>query len=367
MSAIRALAEVRAAAERISHNVVARFSRFAAADACWRSGPTNAKSGKTIAKITRSSAAVAMSLAVLLGAGVARAQSNHTWVSHTGNDFNACTIASPCRTFQAAYLKTAVDGEIDILDPGDYGLFLIGHGLAIVNESAGVASVVGIYVAAGSGDGVLLRGLTFNGIDGITYGVQAMSFGSLVIDHCNFHGLRAKDALTATAINVIPSTASKLLVTDSVLSFDGANGLGAIHIAPGAGGSVSAQIERAQVSDAVSNGVRVDTTAPGAGAAIVELRDVTVHGAAGGSGIVAVSPTSGGAPAVIYADNVAATGNAGYGLRAVGGRRASFSAARSLPETRSASLLRAAAQSFLIRTTASRATEPTAVRRRSRR
>ena len=51
---------------------------------------------------------------------------------------------------------------------------------------------------------------------------------------------------------------------------------------------------------------------------------MTVHGSAGGSGIVAVSPTSGGPAATIYADNVAATGNAGYGLRAVGGTAAIY-------------------------------------------
>ena len=120
---------------------------------------------------------------------------------------------------------------------------------------------------------------------------------------------------------MIPGNVAKLLVVDSVLSSDGANGYGSIHIAPLPGGSVSAQIERVRIFDAPGNGVRVDSTN---GAAQVELRDVTVHGSAGGSGIVAVSPTSGGAPAVIYADNVAATGNAGYGLRAVGGTAAIY-------------------------------------------
>ena len=82
---------------------------------------------------------------------------------------------------------------------------------------------------------------------------------------------------------------------------------------------MSAQIERYRILNSVGNGVRVDTTTPGAGAVNVELRDVTVSGSGGGSGIVAVSPTSGGAPSVIVADNVASTNNAGYGIRAVGG------------------------------------------------
>ena len=49
-------------------------------------------------KIINSSAGVATALAVLLCAGAAQALSNHTWVSHTGNDSNACTATSPCRS-----------------------------------------------------------------------------------------------------------------------------------------------------------------------------------------------------------------------------------------------------------------------------
>ena len=164
---------------------------------------------------------------------------------------------------------------------------------------------------ASTGD-FILRGLTFNGIDSASYGIEGYRFHSLVIDHCHFYQYGSG---TFGGVYAIPASPSTLLVMDSVFSFDGANGYGSVTIAPSAGGSVSAQIERVRIFNAPSNGIRVDSTN---GAVQIELRDLTVHGSAGGSGIVAVSPTSGGPPAVIYADNVTATGNAGYGLRAVG-------------------------------------------------
>ena len=59
---------------------------------------------------------------------------------------------------------------------------------------------------------------------------------------------------------------------------------------------------------------------------------------------MAVSPTSGGAPAAIYADNVAVTGNAGYGLRAVGGTAAIYLNHSTIMNNGSVSAHRAAAR-----------------------
>jgi hypothetical protein len=69
---------------------------------------------------------------------------------------------------------------------------------------------------------------------------------------------------------------------------------------------------------ATGNGVRADSTV-GPGAIDVALHDVTVDGASGGSGIVAVSMTSGGPTVKLVADNVMSSHNAGYGFRGIGG------------------------------------------------
>src|ERR1700692_1525200 len=79
---------------------------------------------------------LAIVLVPALHAAPAQAQENRTFVSSTGNDSNNCTnTATPCRHFAAAYAATPAGGEIDVLDPGNYGgvaiscpISLHGHG-----------------------------------------------------------------------------------------------------------------------------------------------------------------------------------------------------------------------------------------------
>src|ERR1700675_735636 len=62
---------------------------------------------------------VACLLSVL--ATSAHAQASRTWVSGVGDDVNPCSRTAPCKTFAGAISKTAVNGEIDVLDPGGFG------------------------------------------------------------------------------------------------------------------------------------------------------------------------------------------------------------------------------------------------------
>lgn len=59
------------------------------------------------------------------------AQQPRTWVSENGNDAQNCTIDHPCRTFQRAHDQTNAYGEIDVLDPADYGPVTITHPISI--------------------------------------------------------------------------------------------------------------------------------------------------------------------------------------------------------------------------------------------
>src|SRR5258707_13236973 len=67
--------------------------------------------------------AAALALAVTLPAVPAQAQSIRTFVSTAGSDSNPCSLAAPCRHFQAAVAATAVRGEVDPLHPGAYRSF----------------------------------------------------------------------------------------------------------------------------------------------------------------------------------------------------------------------------------------------------
>jgi hypothetical protein len=49
------------------------------------------------------------------------AQATRTWVSGVGDDANPCSRTAPCKTFAGAISKTAINGEINALDPGGFG------------------------------------------------------------------------------------------------------------------------------------------------------------------------------------------------------------------------------------------------------
>jgi len=91
---------------------------------------------------------------------------DQTWVSGFGNDSNPCTRTAPCATLAGAYALTLPGGEIDALDPGDFGSLTIAQALTINLGSVGRignGTTDGIIVDAGPTDDVLLRGISVNG------------------------------------------------------------------------------------------------------------------------------------------------------------------------------------------------------------
>src|SRR6202043_3187273 len=102
-------------------------------------------------------------LAVLVLASTpAYAQATRTWVSGVGDDANPCSRTAPCKTFAGAISKTAVGGEINVLDPGGFGAVTITKSIQIRSEFEGgvlVSGTNGIVVSVGAADKVLLEGL----------------------------------------------------------------------------------------------------------------------------------------------------------------------------------------------------------------
>jgi hypothetical protein len=60
-------------------------------------------------------------LVPVLSSAPAHAQLFRTWVASTGNNANPCTRASPCETFAGALPATAVNGEVNCVDAGNFG------------------------------------------------------------------------------------------------------------------------------------------------------------------------------------------------------------------------------------------------------
>src|SRR5215469_12616513 len=112
-------------------------------------------------------------LACCLIALPAHAQATRTWVSGVGNDVNPCSRTAPCKTFAGAISKTAVNGEINCLDPGGFGAITITKSITIDCHEAfgsilnsgtnGINVAFDSFSAADSRKTVRLRNLDLNG------------------------------------------------------------------------------------------------------------------------------------------------------------------------------------------------------------
>jgi hypothetical protein len=103
----------------------------------------------------------------------ANAQATRTWVSGVGDDANPCSRTAPCKTFAGAISKTAVGGEINVLDPGGFGAVTITKSVQIRSEfEAGVlvSGTNGIVVSVAASDKVLLEGLDIEGLGQVSTG-----------------------------------------------------------------------------------------------------------------------------------------------------------------------------------------------------
>jgi hypothetical protein len=119
---------------------------------------------------------------VLLMAAPAHAQATRTWVSGVGDDANPCSRTAPCKTFAGAISKTALNGEINCLDPGGFGGVTITKSITIdcheVFASILNSGTNGVNIPFDSFSGadvrktVRLRNLNFNGADTGVNGIR---------------------------------------------------------------------------------------------------------------------------------------------------------------------------------------------------
>jgi hypothetical protein len=209
---------------------------------------------------------VAMSMAV-----DARAQATRTWVSGVGDDVNPCSRTAPCKTFAGAISKTAMNGEINCLDPGGFGTVTITKSITIdcsvPNGSVLNASVNGVIVNFDSFNAatdlrktVRLRKLSFNGANTGLVGIRIIGTNSggskvfiedTVIDG-NFGG-------SARGIEDARAGGGTLVVTNTTVRSNSANG---IFISPASGSTrIEAVLDNVHVQNNnfgvfIGNGVR---------------------------------------------------------------------------------------------------------------
>jgi hypothetical protein len=168
-------------------------------------------------KITSLQAIAAALLACSLSAAPAQAGPNRTFVSGTGTDSGTCSRTAPCKTFDFALTQTAAGGEIDVLDPADYGPVTIPMAISIVNDGVGTAGITAgsgnaITIKAGATDSVHLRGLTIEGLGTGTNGIKFNTGGNLAIENCVIRNF------ANVGLNITASTSSSFSVSNTIAS-----------------------------------------------------------------------------------------------------------------------------------------------------
>jgi hypothetical protein len=242
-----------------------------------------------------------------LSVTVANAQATRTWVSGVGDDANPCSRTAPCKTFGGAISKTAAGGEINVLDPGGYGVVTINKSISIVNDGVGSAGVLvsgsnAIVINAGANDVIVLRGLDIEGLGTGLNGIRLLAGGSLSVENCTINNFTQK------AIDFEPSGPSQLAVINTVIrnNVNAAKGVG-ILVKPAPGGLALAAIDGVKLTRNTV-GIRVEDNSK------VTITHSTVAGSTG-DGIVAIS--SAGATLVTVEDSTSVNNGAG-GIRSEG-------------------------------------------------
>ena len=261
-------------------------------------------------------------------ASIAEAQATRTWVSGVGDDVNPCSRTAPCKTFAGAISKTAVNGEINCLDPAGYGAVTITKSITIDCEdtqgsilAAGTNGVIiNITAVTDAKKAVKLRGISINGVATGINGVRILaanvvSMDEVVIDGFTQHGVSVET----------PNANFRLTVDSCNIRSNAGNGINTFIIAGNTALSVSNSVlaanatginlssgTKASVSDSVIHG---NTTGLLAFNATLAIKDSTVA-----NNTTGVNASTGG---VVRIMGSLVTGN-GTGLSLPGGTITSF-------------------------------------------
>jgi hypothetical protein len=198
--------------------------------------------------------------------GPAAAQASRTWVSGLGDDVNPCSRTAPCKTFAGAISKTAVNGEINCLDPGGFGALTITKSITIDCQgtfgsvlNAGTAGInvnFDSFAATDVRKTVNIRSLAVQGFDSGTIGIRILGvgLGSFVnIEDCVING---NFGSTSSGISD-QRIRGQLIIHNTTVRNMGANG---ILVSSPSSGSLRAMISNTRVINS-NNGIVAGTTA----------------------------------------------------------------------------------------------------------
>lgn len=155
------------------------------------------------------------------------AQATRTWVSGVGDDVNPCSRTAPCKTFAGAISKTAVNGEINCLDPAGFGAVTIIKSITI-DCTGTLGSILGagtngmiINIAdADVAKTVRIRGVSLNGASTGINGIRILAASKVFVENSVI------DGFTASGISAENAGAGQITVSRSSIRNNG-TGIGA--------------------------------------------------------------------------------------------------------------------------------------------
>jgi hypothetical protein len=260
--------------------------------------------------------AAGLALATVLPAVSAQAQAIRTFVSAAGSDSNNCiNTMTPCRHFQTAYNAMPNGGEIDVLDPANYGALTVTHKLSIVGRGwatlSPVSGAAAITINAGSSDTIAISGVQLDGAGTTsTNGIVFNAGGSLTVADCvaqNFSG----SGLTGNGILMQPTSGTiSFAITNTIVSNNGYIG---INYLPPSGSATANGVIDHVVATNNSFGIAINTTSGGGGTTVAISNSIVSNNSATGIYI-----QNGSAALAVSIDNTSSNGNAQVGIAATG-------------------------------------------------
>jgi len=165
--------------------------------------------------LRRPALAGAFAATLLAASGPALGAGQRSFVSTSGVDNPACSLASPCRSFGAAITATSPGGEVIALDSGGYGAVTIAQSVSIVAPAgiyAGISvlSGDGVTIATVATDTVVLRGITINNQGSGGHGINISGAGTVYVQNVQSSGFKS-----GSALNAAPNGVLQLHVRDS--------------------------------------------------------------------------------------------------------------------------------------------------------
>jgi hypothetical protein len=157
--------------------------------------------------------------AAVAWSAAAHAADNTRYVSITGSNANACTLAAPCRTFQRGINVTPAGGELQMLDSGDFGVNATIRKSLTVNGNGHTVYLANPITIDQDGIVVAVRNIVLDGQGTVTHGIHIKAAAAAHVERCVVR------QFADSGIRSEGGNETDIFVLDTIARNNGASGL----------------------------------------------------------------------------------------------------------------------------------------------